>query len=366
MRLKSLSIKNFRNLKELSLEFPEDTNYFAFIGKNGHGKTNLLEAIFITAISKSFRTKKLEQGVLFDQNFCSLKSTFKTKSHQKDLEFVLLKSPLKKGLKVNGVSKKAFDYIGHLNVVFFSPDDMSLIYSSPANRRRYLNLFISQFDRSYLELLTEYQQVLKQRNALLKLTKESCRLSSQLSFWDQKCAELGVEITKKRIDLVERISDMTSQFYYEVSDESDKLKIRLLSSIKALDVNEYLEKLNQEKDRDIETGFTQFGPHRDDLLFLCNGKNMASYASRGEWRSLILTLKFTEIELLKEKTKEWPIFLLDDVFSELDEVRQNYLFNKLKGVQTFITTTHADFLEIIKSDKILYEVNEGIFNKIKP
>lgn len=364
MRIKSITLKGFRNLKNTELSFDSGINNFAFVGQNGHGKTNLLEAIFVNAISKSFRANKAEQMISFDQNFCSTKVHLKKSEDSKELEFIQMQSPVKKGLKLNGVQKKAIDYIGHLNVVFFSPDDMNMIHAAPTSRRRYIDLLLSQFDRDYLNISLKYQQILKQRNALLKRIGEGNANHSELNYWDQQLADLGVQIIKKRESLIMDLSHRAASFYHQVSSEQDKLKIIYRPSVKASNTEEYFSQLSAEHKRDVISGYTNLGPHRDDLLFLCNGKNMASYASRGEWRSLILTLKFAEIHLLKEKTEEWPILLLDDVFSELDDYRQKYLFNELKEVQTFITTTHEEFLEVIDDEVEIYKVDNGQFEKV--
>lgn len=368
MYIKSLQLKGFRNLKKLDLSFDPQVKTYAFVGLNGHGKTNLLESIFLTAISKSFRTRKMDQVVAFESDdlrdyagFCSTKISYERAGDAKELEVVMMKNPPKKGLKINGVQKNAADYIGHLNVVFFSPDDMNMIHSAPASRRRYLDLLLSQFDRDYLQTFLRYQQVLSRRNSLLRQMEVKKISPDQLDFWDQEWVELTLSITQKRAVLVADLSRRSAEFYAEVTDGADRLKISYQPSFKKmLSKEELLQLIAENRSKDIQKGYTQLGPHRDDLLFLCNGKSMASYSSRGEWRSLILTLKFSEIYLLKEKTDEWPVLLLDDVFSELDDKRQRHLFNRLTEVQTFITTTHKEFLTVIDGPVKIYEIKDGI------
>ena len=355
MRIKSLEINGFRNLKKTALELDSQTKVFALVGENGHGKTNLLEAIFLLAISKSFRTRENEDLIGFDEDFCSLKAEVEQGSDTLTLELIITRQPPRKVLKINGVQKKAAEFMGNLNTVFFSPDDIGMIHLSPSVRRRYLDLLLSQLDRDYLETSLKYQQALKQRNSLLKRIADEQAKEEELLFWDGQLADLGLKIMTKRLEIIENINVKASSYYHQVSDQSDELLIQYKPSVEG----DLLEALKKGHSRDIATGSTNKGPHRDDLAFLCNGHDMAAFASRGEWRSLVLTLKFSEIDLLKESKGFYPILLLDDVFSELDEKRQKVLFNVLKNTQTFITTTHPEFLDVIEGGKEVYSVKDG-------
>ncbi|MBN2096759.1 DNA replication/repair protein RecF [Candidatus Peregrinibacteria bacterium] len=356
MRVKSLTISGFRNLKKTALEYRADASVFAFVGANGHGKTNLLEALFLLAISKSFRTRENEDLIAFDADHCSLKAVVEQGSEAITLELIVTREPSKKTLKVNGVQKKAADFMGHLNTVFFSPDDIGMIHLSPGIRRRYLDMLLSQLDREYLNDSLKYQQALKQRNSLLKQIADGQAGEEELSFWDEQLVTLGSGIMGKRVTVLEDINAKASGYYRQVSGEQDELIVQYSPSVKA---EGFQDALLKNRSKDIAIGSTQKGPHRDDLIFLCNGHDMAAFASRGEWRSLVLTLKFAEIDLLKEKKGFYPILLLDDVFSELDDARQKILFNIIKNTQTFITTTHKEFLEVIEGEKQVYEVRDG-------
>ena len=359
MRIKSLKFNGFRNLHKANIEFDSETKIFAFVGPNGHGKTNVLEAIFLLSISKSFRTNNNWDLIEFKEDFCSLNAKIEIGDEELDLDLIATKEPPKKTLKINGVQKNAAEYIGNFNVVFFSPEDMGMVNLSPAIRRRYIDLFISQFDRDYLMGSLGYKQTVKQRNSLLKQISDEKAGEDELDFWDKKLAELGLKLIKKRADVIDEINKYASVFYKDVSGNQDELQIKYEPSIKECDTSKYLEFLVNNRKRDIMNGSTQLGPHRDDLTFLCNNHDMKSFASRGEWRSLVLTLKFAEIELLKEKTGYYPILLLDDVFSELDDDRQKVLFNILKNTQTFITTTHREFLDVVDGEKKVFEVVDG-------
>ena len=359
MKIDSLTFTGFRNLKKTTLKFDSEAKMFAFVGLNGHGKTNILEAIFLLAISKSFRTNNNWDLMEFSADFCSLNAKVDRGDEEIIMDLIATREPPKKTLKINGLQKNAAEYIGNFNVVFFSPEDIGMVHLSPAIRRRYIDLFLSQFDRDYLMGSVEYKQTVKQRNSLLKRIVDEKAKEEELEFWDKKLADVGLRIIKKRADVIDEINKYASNFYKDVSGNQDDLKIKYEPSIAHCDTSKYLEFLANNRKRDIMSGSTQLGPHRDDLSFLCNGHDMKSFASRGEWRSLVLTLKFAEIELLKEKTGFYPVLLLDDVFSALDEDRQKVLFNILKNTQTFITTTHREFLDVVDGEKKVFEVVEG-------
>ena len=360
MRLTSLQITGFRNLKKNKIDFDDNYNSFAFIGANGQGKTNILEAIYISSLSKSFRTRINSDLIDFEQDFCSVKTALLIDSEQKDLEFIVTKKPPRKALKINGVVKKSVDFIATLKAVFFSPDDMALISLTPKVRRRYLDILLSQFDTSYLKNLIFYKDVLKQRNALIKRIRDGLSTSSELDFWDDKMADYGIKIIKARVGLLDAIKDLTKKYYQDIAQTKDDIDIKYISTAEGVDSREsLLEYIKMNHGRDIASGSTKIGPHRDDLQFFCNSHDMTFFASRGEWRSLVLALKFTEIDLIKQNTGKSPILLLDDVFSELDEIRQKYLFNAIKNTQTLITTTHKEFLNEVQAPIKIFEVKDG-------
>jgi DNA replication and repair protein RecF len=356
MRISSIKIKGFRNLKPLELNFDDNKSVFAFVGPNGHGKTNLLEAIYLCALSKSFRTRESRDLIGFESDFCDVKC------HAGDCELnvIITNQPSQKVLKVNGVKKNAPDFVGILKAVFFSPDDLSEMAFAPRLRRRYMDVLLSQLDRGYLNNLIKYQETLHQRNALLKKIRDGKAKADELDFWDEKIAELGFSIIEKRSELIVWLTKSVRELYRDISRAEDKLDIEYLSSCEgAENSGRFSEYLAANRDRDIACGVTQSGPHRDDLRFLINGHDMMFFASRGEWRSLVLALKFAEIQLIEKKTGDKPVLLLDDVFSELDENRQGYLFGAIKNTQTFITTTHKEFLKGIDAAIDVFEVKSG-------
>lgn len=360
MRLTSLKLTGFRNLKKINIDFDDNYDAFAFVGANGQGKTNILEAIYISSLSKSFRTRINSDLINFEQDFCSVKTALVIDSEHKDLEFIVTKNPPRKALKINNVIKNSVDFIATLKAVFFSPDDMALISLTPKVRRRYLDILLSQFDSSYLENLILYKDVLKQRNALIKRIRDGLSKEFELDFWDDKMSEYGVKIIKARVDLLDSIKDLTKKYYQDIAQTEDDIDIKYISTAENINSKESLfEYIQMNHNRDIASGSTKIGPHRDDLQFFCNSHDMTFFASRGEWRSLVLALKFTEIDLIKENTGKSPVLLLDDVFSELDEIRQKYLFNAIKNTQTLITTTHKEFLNELQAPVKIFKVEGG-------
>ncbi|MBN1258961.1 DNA replication/repair protein RecF [Candidatus Peregrinibacteria bacterium] len=349
MKIISLTLKGFRNLRPLKLEFGEKNSAIAFVGSNGQGKTNILEAIYMLALSKSFRSRLAADVIGFDEDFCKMEAGIKTAEGEKILEMSLMKGMAQKGLKINGVKKTASEFIGNLKAVFFSPEDISLISLEPKIRRRYMDILLSQTDRGYLESLMRYQETVKQRNALLRRIREKNANEPELEFWDGAMAEAGIEVVRKRQELVQSLSALIFPYYNAIAQSENKVEIHYLSKAgEAKGKKELLDLISKNHERDIGSGATQIGPHRDDLEFFLNGHEMARFASRGEWRSLVLALKFAEIAIIKEASGETPVLLLDDVFSELDESRQKYLMEAVESAQTFLTTTHKEFLAGIK------------------
>jgi len=357
MAIKNLNIKGFRNLKPIKLSFTEDNKAHAFVGANGQGKTNVLEAIYLCSLSKSFRTKSSSDLVGFDQDFTSIKC----ETGDKQLEVIVTSKPKRKVLKVNGVKRTAADFVGIFKAVFFSPDDLANMSFSPGLRRRYMDIVLTQLNHDYLEVLMRYKEACKQRNALLKKIREREAEESELDFWDGVISEQGIIIIKKRIELIERLEKMVNKHYQAISSSDDKIQVSYLSEVHDIhNENEFFELIRRNHQRDILVGETRLGPHRDDLLFSLNAHDMGVFASRGEWRSLVLSLKLAEIDLIKEKTGESPVLLLDDVFSELDAKRQKYLFEATGSSQTFVTTTHMEFIDVLPRRPKIYMVKEGI------
>ena len=352
----SLEIKGFRNLKKVSIRPLLDHNIVALIGNNGQGKTNVLESIFLCSVSKSFKAKRIDEMIGFDDVFSSIK----LEVGQDLIEVVLVRDGSQKALKINGLKHNARDFIGRLKVVYFSPDDLASMAQSPQLRRRYLNLAISQIDSNYVSDLTRYNNARKQRNALLKQIRDGASRQDQLVFWNQILAENGLRITKARREYIEGLQRITESHYQGISKSKQSLQLIYKTQVKQeYTEKEYVNELSKNAHADVMFGKTHFGPHRDDLLFKLDEHDMARFASRGEWRSLVLALKLAELKFIQQHANSTPVLLLDDVFSELDEFRQQYLLAEIRGFQTFISTTHSAFLGDLNDEILLLNVDNG-------
>lgn len=366
MHLKSLSLENFKNYADLSLDFDDHSPIF-LVGKNGQGKTNLLQAIVILALSKSFQSVPLSELVNWHSQdkalaeYFRIKADVETKEGTKQMEVFCGKSKkYPKTLKINELKTKPKDYVGNLRIVLFTPLDLNIVFLAPQLRRRYVNFFISQIDREYLDHLSEYQVYLRHRNKLLSSIQEGNGNDDQLDYWDEKLAAHGSYILWKRRDVFDLINEHLGQHYQKISSETVDLIIGWKKEWPANNVEGFqrvfYEYLKEKRKRDIEVGSTCGGPHREDFTFRMNDRNLADFGSRGECRSSILALKLSELALIKEITGDSPVVLFDDVFSELDEIRQKNLLKLFEADQVFITTTHLDF-EI--EGGVVWEVDNG-------
>lgn len=357
MKLRKLQLENFRNYNRHEYEFPEDKKITILVGPNGKGKTNFLEAIYVLSLGKSFRTILQDDLIEWEFDYMRCKCETEIDGEETSLEVFYSNYPRKqKGFKKNGVSLKNSEYIGNLITVLFHPEDLNMLYLSPSYRRKYLNILLSQVDKKYLEALTQYKKTLKQRNALLHAIREAKftnkpmgNLEKDLDVWDTEIIKFGSVIIEKRIEFTQFLNKNLEKIYQSISGGKEKVKIEY-HTIKA----EYEAELIIRRDRDIRGAKTTLGPHRDDLRFFINGKEILSSASRGEFRTLLLAVKLAEIQFIKEKTGRNPILLLDDVFSELDRKRGEHLLNSIKDCQTIITTTdRGSFEKLDKEGKSL-------------
>jgi len=366
MYLENITLQNFRNYELAELSFSPSIN--VLIGENAQGKTNLIESIYFLAMSRSHRTARDRELIRWDSEFAKVNGKLKKKSHSVPMEIILSKRG--KIAKLNHLEqKKLSNYIGQLNVILFAPEDLSLVKGSPSIRRKFIDMELGQMNKIYLHHLTQYQQILKQRNQFLKQAKYDPKYDQvYLDVLTEQVAAEGAEVLFYRFKFVNQLNIWAQQVQTDISNHKEKLEIRYktISEITdELNIEEIFTKLKENYEssqkQEIDQGTTILGPHRDDLIFYVNDRNVQTYGSQGQQRTTALSLKLAEIELMNEVTGEYPILLLDDVLSELDDNRQTHLLNSIQNkVQTFITTTSLDGVQMeLLNDPLIFSVNEG-------
>jgi len=336
--IKSIKLTNFRNHPNIELELSNSTN--VIYGKNAHGKTNILESIYVCAVGKSFRARRDSDLILFGNEFAIIDIDFEKNNREKRINFII-SNKNKKQIKINGIKiDKISELFGNIIVILFSPDDIDIIKGDPSGRRKYFDLLISQIKPSYMYLLQEYYKVIEQRNTLLKTRNFNATL--ELDIWDEKLSELNLKINKIRKEVVEEMNPMFRLYMKEFSDEKECAEIEYKSQITNDDV---MKKLKERRYIDFERGNTSFGIHRDDYKFKINDLEVNNFGSQGQIKSSVLSLKLAQKDLIEQKIDERPILLLDDVMSELDIDRRKYILNKIKECQVIITCTDLDEID---------------------
>lgn len=337
MIIKSLELSNFRNYEFLNIEFDKGTNIL--FGDNAQGKTNILEAIYLCATTKSHKSSKDRDIVKFDAQESHIRAYLQKKEDEIRLDMHLRRNK-SKGIAIDGSRiKKAADLLGIMNVVFFSPEDLSIIKNGPAERRHFVDMELCQLDSYYLHNLNHYNKIVNQRNRLLKDIYLNPSLRDTLNVWDLQMVSFGNRIIERRIEFVQQLNEIISGIHDKLSGGREKIKI-----VYEPDVTEesFEETLHRNQERDIRMKMSSAGPHRDDFSFLAGDIDIRKFGSQGQQRTAALSLKLSEIELVKKMTNDTPVLLLDDVLSELDSNRQNYLLNSIGDIQTIITCTGLD------------------------
>ncbi|MBH5319295.1 DNA replication/repair protein RecF [Paenibacillus sp. GSMTC-2017] len=365
MFLTSIELQNYRNYSNLELSTTNKVN--VFLGPNAQGKTNLLEAIFTLALSKSHRTSKDKELIGWQSESARVSGVVDKKYGSVSLD--LLFSTQGKKAKINGLEqRKLSNFIGSVNVVMFAPEDLEIVKGTPGVRRRFLDMEIGQVQPSYLYTLQQYGKVLQQRNNYLKSASPGNVNNAMLEVWNIQLAELGVKIMKKRKHFINKLQTYAEQIHAGITNGAEKLTISYRPSFdtdalqdESVLFDQFMIKLTQVKDQEIRRGVTLAGPHRDDLAFFINDKEAQVFGSQGQQRTTALSLKLAEIELINEEIGEYPLLLLDDVLSELDQNRQTQLIETFQNkVQTFITTTGLESVNTSRlHDAGIYYVQEG-------
>ncbi|UJF33310.1 DNA replication/repair protein RecF [Paenibacillus hexagrammi] len=356
MFLNKLKVNHYRNYEQV--ELTTDSNINIFVGPNAQGKTNLLESIYVLAMTKSHRTHQDKELIGWNQDHTSLHAEVTKRYGSCKLDLAI--SPKGKKAKINGLEqKKLSNFIGALNVVMFAPEDLEIVKGTPGIRRRFLDMEIGQVHPAYLYDLSQYQKILLQRNNYLKQSGPvKASLDPMLEIWNEQLAQYGVKIMKKRQSFIKKLQQWAETIHRGITNHNEELRIRYSPSFDIQDfedesvfLEQFMIKLSQVKDQEFRRGVTLVGPHRDDLLFYINEKEVQTYGSQGQQRTTALSLKLAEIELIHEEVGEYPLLLLDDVLSELDEYRQTQLIQTFQQkVQTFITTTGLDSVHMDKLD----------------
>lgn len=359
MIIKSIALKDFRNYPSLFLEFQSGVNIL--YGDNAQGKTNILEAIYLCATSKSHRTTKDKELINFSKEESHIRMILEKKGIDQKID-IHLKNNKKKGIAINGIPiNKLNQLFGVVNVVLFSPEDLTIIKNGPSYRRKFINLELCQLNPLYYHYLVQYYQILKQRNNLLKqIYSNENEWKNMIEIFDQQLLEYGSKIINERQLFINQLNDIVEKIHKILTDNNEKLLISYEPNVISSD---YKKKLKQSLQKDIKTKTTNYGPHKDDICFKINNIDVRKYGSQGQQRTCALSLKLAEIELVKMICNDEPILLLDDVLSELDTKRQRLLLYNISSIQTIITCTGVeDFIKRNIEINNIYEVKNNQIN----
>lgn len=356
MIIKRLELADYRNYETLDLEFDQGTNIL--YGDNAQGKTNILEAIYLAATTKSHKGSKDKEMIGFGKEEAHIRTYLEKEGVGTRVDMHLRKAG-SKGIAIDGQKiKKAAELLGLCNVVFFSPEDLSIIKNGPAERRRFVDMELCQLDSFYLYNLNHYNKIVNQRNKLLKDMYMNPELKDTLAIWDSQLVSFGSKIIERRKLFVDQLNEIIYEIHKKLSGGKEEL---IISYEPDVAIEEFEKSLRYNQDRDIRMKQTSIGPHRDDFAFLNKDVDIRKYGSQGQQRTAALSLKLSEIELVKKIAKDTPILLLDDVLSELDSNRQNYLLNSIGDIQTIITCTGLEeFVNNRFEVNKIYKVNNGV------
>jgi DNA replication and repair protein RecF len=372
MFIEQLELKNYRNYEKLDIQFKNNVN--VIIGENAQGKTNVMESIYVLAMAKSHRTSHDKDLIRWDEEYAKIEGRI-IKSHG-PLPMQLVISKKGKKAKCNHIEQqKLSQYVGNMNVVMFAPEDLHLVKGSPQVRRRFIDMEIGQVSAVYLHEVGQYNKILQQRNHYLKLLQTKKQTDeTMLDILTEQFIHSAVKILSKRYEFLHLLQNWALPIHKGISRGLETLKIEYKPSVDVSEeqdmskmINIYENKFHLVKQREIDRGVTLFGPHRDDLLFFVNGRDVQTFGSQGQQRTTALSVKLAEIELIHSEIGEYPILLLDDVLSELDDYRQSHLLNTIKGkVQTFVTTTSVDGIDHqTLKEASTYQVETGSISQVQ-
>ena len=349
MYIKKVKLENFRNYETSEIIFNKNLNNI--FGDNAQGKTNILEAIFICGLGKSFRTNQDKELININKEFSKVEIEYLKKDREGKIKLELNQ---KKDFFINDIKvKKISDILGKIYIVLFTPQDINILKNDPSKRRRFLNIMISQLRPMYVHVLNKYNKTLEQRNNYLKQIKYENKSIEMLDIWDEQLVELGTKIFIYRKEFLEKINNKIKDIHLVTTQNKENIEIKYKSNI--INKNKYLEELKKKRNIDIQKGYTSIGIHRDDFDIFINNENISIYGSQGQQRSSIISLKLAEAETIYEEIEDYPIILLDDFMSELDKKRIKGFIENIKENQVIITST----------EKILLDKNEINYYNVK-
>ena len=357
MWIKKIKINNFRNYKSQEINLEKNINIF--YGENAQGKTNIIEAIFLSSMGKSFRAKKDKEMIMLGEEKSNIEIEYEKTDRDGKIKIELGN---KKIVYINGIKiKKLSELLGKINVVIFTPDDINILKGGPQNRRRFLDIMISQLRPNYMYNLNLYLKTLEQRNNYLRQIREENKNENMLDIWDEELSNYAINIYNYRKEFIENIKNKIKNIHSEITNNKEEIEIEYLSECNSKE--KYLELLKQRRKLDIIKGYTTKGIHRDDFNIYINKKELGIYGSQGQHRTAILSLKLSELNIVKDEIDESPILLLDDFMSELDEKRRKNFLEKINDVQVIITCTEK--IDIENKEILVYNVKSGDVKKEK-
>ena len=351
MYIEKIRLQNFRNYENLEIDLNKNINII--YGENAQGKTNIIESIFLCAFGKSFRTSKEKEMIKFNKEKSLVEAFYQKKDRDGKIKIELGN---KKQISLNGIKiKKLSELLGNINIVIFTPEDINILRDGPVKRRRFLDMMIGQLRPNYVYNLNMYTKTIEQRNNYLRQIKEENKPEEMLEIWDEKLAEYGEKVYIYRKEFIEKIYNKINEIHGNITDNKETLKIEFISNCD--NKENYLKLLKERRKLDIIKGFTTKGIHRDDFVIYINGKEVNIYGSQGQNRTVVLSLKIAELNVIYEEIGEYPILLLDDFMSELDEKRRKNFLNNIKNTQVILTCTEK--IDLPEIEYNLYNIRKG-------
>lgn len=342
MRVVELQLKDYRNYEACTFEPCEGVT--VLLGDNGQGKTNVLEAVYLTCTGRSHRTRQDRELVRWGAQQADVKIRTQRRDGSHEVQ-ILLPTQGKRHIKVAGQEvSRSGELLGHVTGVLFSPEDLRTVKDGPAERRRFVDIALSQLRPVYYYAMQRYNRALKQRNELLRAAAMNVSLLATIDSWDEQLAAAGVELMRHRVEYIERLSNMAGETHRDIANDREHLKIQYRPSVNDATMAACMEALFAARENDVRRMTTSVGPHRDDVVILVEDRDVRAFGSQGQQRTAALSMRLSELNVMHDEMGEWPVLMLDDVMSELDPGRRRRLLEHLKGIQTLVTCTDPDDL----------------------